>query len=803
MRLNLLGNKILAIDASMWIYQFIRALKDSEGNIVPGAHILGFFRRICKLLALKIKPVFVFDGPPPSLKFATLRQRRDEAVQQSRKLKLLAQRIVRDKILGSGVADVADAASVDAEISFCSSSSVDEIFDLEEDEAATDKRGRRGHRGELQEMMRGFVAERRTLDEVELPGPLCSSVAGERKILIDLGETLEATLRSDASGKSQYRELLRLQQQLMLETRQWAVTHGAGASEAAGDLTDFSRTQTRNFVQNAKLHDLVKSARDRMAREEELKPPPQMDDHGNPVIGPRYIPPENVRKKKKSQHWEFSAFSLTTTNELSREHLLFGPTPSADLHTPPVGRPAPPSGDDEQEDPDVDVAALFGADWAAEVDAVTVPRQDFFFESYRPVVSPLHDKQTNVEATAAARPPGQLPTALPHVQPSESSHPPSSTSERPESEASAVVETLSDAADDDEDHDDDDEEEEEAVEVISSADEESEEGAGLELTGGVEHAEDARSRPEDLAGLEEVLRAELWEKDKTTLQREERQMNDAYTTETTSEDLSEQLARYQDIRELLQAFGIPYLTAPGEAEAQCAVLNALDLVDGVISDDSDTLVFGAKAVFRHLYVSDGGTVQMFLSEGLGFNREQLICLAMLLGCDYTTGVHGVGIVNAAEIVKVYRDFDGLRRLRRWVDGRLVEKPEEVAEPLEEVEIGDENLKKFKIQHTNIRATWSFPPDFPAVEVWNAFATPNVDTSEEPFSWGTLDQYRVADIVSKATGLQDDKILDILKPVLIQYNQVRIQRKITDYFNFDCGPVGEVRSVRLKRALADS
>lgn len=57
----------------------------------------------------------------------------------------------------------------------------------------------------------------------------------------------------------------------------------------------------------------------------------------------------------------------------------------------------------------------------------------------------------------------------------------------------------------------------------------------------------------------------------------------------------------EEAKALLQLFGIPYITSPAEAEAQCAALQLLDLVDGVISDDSDTFLFGARTVYRHIF----------------------------------------------------------------------------------------------------------------------------------------------------------------------------------------------------------
>ncbi|KAI9222096.1 XPG N-terminal, partial [Blastocladiella britannica] len=75
-RLESLQGKILAIDASIWLYQLLKAMRDDNGDALDGGALLGFFRRICKLLFWGIKPVFVFDGEAPPLKQATMAERR-------------------------------------------------------------------------------------------------------------------------------------------------------------------------------------------------------------------------------------------------------------------------------------------------------------------------------------------------------------------------------------------------------------------------------------------------------------------------------------------------------------------------------------------------------------------------------------------------------------------------------------------------------------------------------------------------------------------------------------------------------
>lgn len=70
-----LEGKILAVDASIWIIQFIKAMKDENNITVKNAHLIGCLRRILKLLYNRIFPVFVFDGKTPTLKKKTIQER--------------------------------------------------------------------------------------------------------------------------------------------------------------------------------------------------------------------------------------------------------------------------------------------------------------------------------------------------------------------------------------------------------------------------------------------------------------------------------------------------------------------------------------------------------------------------------------------------------------------------------------------------------------------------------------------------------------------------------------------------------
>ena len=90
----------LAVDASIWLIQFIKAMRDEKGEMLRNAPLLGLFRRLVKLLGLKVRPVLVFDGATPALKRRTVARRQAFRQRQEGSLRRTAERILLNQMKG-------------------------------------------------------------------------------------------------------------------------------------------------------------------------------------------------------------------------------------------------------------------------------------------------------------------------------------------------------------------------------------------------------------------------------------------------------------------------------------------------------------------------------------------------------------------------------------------------------------------------------------------------------------------------------------------------------------------------------
>merc|ERR1712142_1180835 len=119
----------------------------------------------------------------------------------------------------------------------------------------------------------------------------------------------------------------------------------------------------------------------------------------------------------------------------------------------------------------------------------------------------------------------------------------------------------------------------------------------------------------------------------------------------------------EEAKKLLKSMGIPYVDAPGEAEASCAALVKAGKVFATGTEDMDSLTFGSSVVLRHLTFSEARKMPIKeynlskILDDLSLTQDEFIDLCILLGCDYCDSIKGVGPKRAIELIKQYRTIE--------------------------------------------------------------------------------------------------------------------------------------------------
>ncbi|MCJ1432365.1 hypothetical protein MMC27_001721 [Xylographa pallens] len=182
-------------------------------------------------------------------------------------------------------------------------------------------------------------------------------------------------------------------------------------------------------------------------------------------------------------------------------------------------------------------------------------------------------------------------------------------------------------------------------------------------------------------------------------------------------------------KELLKLFGFPYLTAPGEAEAECALLQRAGIVDVVMSEDVDTLMFGCGMSMRD-WSGEGKSkvpthVNVYSAELIkrecGLDRDGMVLIALMSGGDYdTVGILGCGPKVACQAAKAGfgKDLcklatDDTIGLKQWRE-RL------------NYELRTNESNFFQRKNKSIRV----PDTFPDKKVFSYYARPIISSAEK-------------------------------------------------------------------------
>jgi len=206
----------------------------------------------------------------------------------------------------------------------------------------------------------------------------------------------------------------------------------------------------------------------------------------------------------------------------------------------------------------------------------------------------------------------------------------------------------------------------------------------------------------------------------------------------------------EEAKKLLRLMGVPVIEAPCEAEAQCAALNKAGKVFAAGSEDMDTLTCGGKVLLRHLTYAENRKEPILeihldkVLQGLELTMDQFIDLCILLGCDYTDKIRGIGPKRALEFIKKYKSIEKIL----------------------------ENLDKEKYQ---------IPDPFPYQEIREYFKNPEVKPPEEcDLTFTEPDADGLINFLCKEKGFNEERVKGGIEKIRASKSKA-VQSRITSFF----------------------
>ena len=139
-------------------------------------------------------------------------------------------------------------------------------------------------------------------------------------------------------------------------------------------------------------------------------------------------------------------------------------------------------------------------------------------------------------------------------------------------------------------------------------------------------------------------------------------------------DVTPEMAR--ELIEELKMSNVQYVVAPYEADAQLVYLEKKGIISGILSEDSDMLVFGANLLLTKLD-QYGDCIAIHRNEFtacreislVGWSDAEFRRMAILSGCDYLPSINKMGLKTAYRLIRKHKSIEKILRMLQF-DGQF-------------------------------------------------------------------------------------------------------------------------------------
>lgn len=114
---------------------------------------------------------------------------------------------------------------------------------------------------------------------------------------------------------------------------------------------------------------------------------------------------------------------------------------------------------------------------------------------------------------------------------------------------------------------------------------------------------------------------------------------------------------------LFDILDVPYLDASGEAEATCAMLCRMGLVEAVLSEDTDVLNYKSPKFIHKLNMNRQSVIEIEYEDMLSrleMSEAQFLDFCIMCGTDYNHNLYKIGPEKSFRLLKKYGSIEKIR-----------------------------------------------------------------------------------------------------------------------------------------------
>jgi len=123
-----------------------------------------------------------------------------------------------------------------------------------------------------------------------------------------------------------------------------------------------------------------------------------------------------------------------------------------------------------------------------------------------------------------------------------------------------------------------------------------------------------------------------------------------------------------DLLCFFKLLGIPVIQENYESDWILAQLNKNNIVDYILSEDSDILTFGGNFVLKNFSLRDENchiySLNSILKE-LNLSKDQFIDMCILCGCDYSQKIKGMNCPKSFQLISTYNTPENIQKLNDY------------------------------------------------------------------------------------------------------------------------------------------